>query len=405
MPKIWPHIRKFLVSLKLTVALLVLSMLLVFFATLDQKYLGIWAVQQKWFHSFLVYGAFPNGISIPLFPGGYLIGGLLFLNLVAGHIYRFRLTAKKIGLLLAHLGLLMLLLGIFFAGIWQEDFRMSLNQGQTASYAESFFHNELAIIDTTAPDRDNVTAIPEKLLERATSSNAAASFQHRSLPFRVTVRAYYPNSAPQMRDQTAPGAAPSSALAPVLATAGLGTQVVLAPLPVTNRTDEQNIPSAYIELTGADGASLGTWLVTTAIDAPQTFTYQNKTWSLVLRSARRYFDFSLQLLAVTNDVYPGSDIPKNFSSRVLLRDANDPAGREVTIYMNNPLRHDGLTFYQYQMSAATGNSVFQVVRNPARVLPYIACLLTGIGLLLHFLVSLAGYVKTRAGKLKNQPSV
>ena len=37
--------RDFFVSLRLTVVLLVLSMVLIFASTLDQVYLGIWAVQ------------------------------------------------------------------------------------------------------------------------------------------------------------------------------------------------------------------------------------------------------------------------------------------------------------------------------------------------------------------------
>ena len=39
--------RNFFVSMRLTVVLLVLSMILIFIATLDQVNLGIWAVQEK----------------------------------------------------------------------------------------------------------------------------------------------------------------------------------------------------------------------------------------------------------------------------------------------------------------------------------------------------------------------
>ena len=46
--------RDFFVSLRLTVVLLVLSMILIFAATIDQVNLGIWAVQQKWFRSLFV---------------------------------------------------------------------------------------------------------------------------------------------------------------------------------------------------------------------------------------------------------------------------------------------------------------------------------------------------------------
>ncbi len=381
-------IRNFFVSLQLTVILLVLSMLLVFFATIDQVNLGIWAVQQKWFRSFFVYGVFANNsISVPLFPGGYLLGGLLFVNLVASHIYRFRLTLKKAGILVAHFGLLLLLVGEFFSGLWQEDYRMTLNEGETSNYVESFQRNELAIKDITAAGHDIVTAIPEETLARA------EPIQHHTLPFRINVRGYFPNSAPQMRSQMPAGTA---AAPPPVATAGIGTQLTVIPLPITNRPDEQNVPSAYLELVGADGAPLGTWLVTTVLAMPQTFTYQGKTWSISLRTARLYLDFSLQLLKVTHDVYPGTEIPKNFSSRVILRDANDPAGREVVIYMNNPLRHNGLTFYQYQMNAARGNTVFQVVRNPTWTLPYLACALTALGLAAQFVISLACFIRDRS---------
>lgn len=67
--------RDFFVSLKLTVVLLVLSLVLVFVATLDQVNLGIWAVQEKYFRSFFVLWNV-KGIPVPVFPGGYLVGRL-----------------------------------------------------------------------------------------------------------------------------------------------------------------------------------------------------------------------------------------------------------------------------------------------------------------------------------------
>ena len=77
---------------------------------------------------------------------------------------------------------------------------------------------------------------------------------------------------------------------------------------------------------------------------PQTFTYAGRQWKVMLRHARAYHPFSLTLLKVEHDVYAGTDIPKNFSSRVRV---NNPDGRddhEALIYMNNPLRARGLTF-------------------------------------------------------------
>jgi hypothetical protein len=82
------QIRDFFVSLKLTVVLLVLGMILVFAATLDQVNLGIWAVQEKYFRSFFVLTRVGN-VPVPVFPGGYLIGGVMLINLIAAHVYRF----------------------------------------------------------------------------------------------------------------------------------------------------------------------------------------------------------------------------------------------------------------------------------------------------------------------------
>ena len=68
--------RNFFVSLKLTVVLLALSIILIFAATIDQVNLGVWAVQEKYFRSFFVLARAGN-IPIPVFPGGYFVGGLL----------------------------------------------------------------------------------------------------------------------------------------------------------------------------------------------------------------------------------------------------------------------------------------------------------------------------------------
>jgi len=66
--------------------------------------------------------------------------------------------------------------------------------------------------------------------------------------------------------------------------------------------------------------------------------------------------------------------------------------------MNNPLRYGGLTFYQANVRTPNFNydSGFQVVSNPTRTLPYIACMLVGLGLLLHFVTRLASYRPKRS---------
>jgi len=374
-------VRNFFVSMQLTVVLLLLSLILVFIATLDQVHLGIWAIQQKWFHSFVVMQN-TGDFSIPIFPGGYLIGGFLLINLIAAHIYRFKLTWKKSGIQLAHAGVILLLLGELISGLMQKDSTMQLLEGETLKYSESFRDHELVLIDQSNPKYDEVVAVPEVVLADK------SSLQHPKLPFLVRVKEFYPNSNVQMRDAaTAPN--------PNAPVAGMGSRVALIPLPVTYKPDESNHPGAYVELTGPEG-SLGTWLVSPLLGAPQTFSVQGHTWSIALRLKRYYQPFSIHLVKVTHDVYPGTEIPKNFASRVRILSDDGKEDRETTIYMNNPLRFGGKTFYQYQMNAANQMSAFQVVSNPGWLLPYIACIMMGLGLIIQFGLTLFGFINKRA---------
>ena len=382
MKTILGDIRAFFVSLQLTVGLLVFGMILVFAATLDQTNLGIWGIQQKWFRSFIVFQEV-RGAVIPIFPGGYLVGGLLLINLIAAHIDRFKFTWRKAGIFLTHAGLIMLLVGELLSGLWQEDFHLRLNEGDTKNYAESYRDHEVAIIDTTDPKFDDVITIPEALLAKH------AEVQHPKLPFRVVTKAFYPNSFLQMR----PASAPAS-----LATAGLGLSVVAAPQPITYKTNEANLVSAYVELIAPD-ASPGIFLVSAGLVAPQTFEYGGRSWRITLRPKRNYEPFSLTLLKFSHDRYAGTDIPKNFSSRIRLTTPDGRDDREVLVYMNNPLRYAGLTFYQAGFENNDRTTILQVVRNPSWLLPYVACALMTVGLLAQFGIHLVGFVQKRRPKI------
>ena len=113
--------------------------------------------------------------------------------------------------------------------------------------------------------------------------------------------------------------------------------------------------------------------------------------------------FSLTLLKATHTTYAGTDIPKDFRSRVRIDNAQTGEKREVEISMNHPLRYGGLTFYQYQMDAGqvaqqagrTPSSVLQVVRNPSWLTPYIGCAMVGAGLVIQFMFHLVGFVSKR----------
>ncbi|MBE7537283.1 MAG: cytochrome c biogenesis protein ResB [Opitutaceae bacterium] len=378
----------FLTSLKLTVVLLALSIILVFWATLAQVKLGIWGVQQEFFRTFFVLGKIPGTeIPIPLFPGGYTLGGFLLVNLIAAHVHRFKFTWRKSGIILTHLGLILLLIGELATSLWQKEFMLRLDEGQTRSYAESIRETELAIVDATDPQWDDVVAIPTDRLQ------SPGGIQHPKLPFKVVTRAYYPNAFVDIPSGAGAPARPSTV--PNQATRDIGTRSIVRPQPVTYREDQRNWPTAYVELIGSEG-SLGTWLLSAILINAQTFDYAGRTWTMQIRPERKYFPFSLKLLDFSHDRYAGTEIARNFSSRVHLHTDDGREDRDVLIYMNNPLRFAGMTFYQASFENDDKTTILQVVRNPGWLVPYIACVAMALGMVIQFTFHLVAFARKRS---------
>ena len=151
--------------------------------------------------------------------------------------------------------------------------------------------------------------------------------------------------------------------------------------------------SAVVELVSNKGEkSLGTWLVSVEIDQGQDFEVDGRHWSMALRFARYYKDYSLSLISFTHETYPGTEIAKGFSSIITLADVKHNENRQVKIYMNHPLRYLGDTYYQsgYQSDNST---ILQVVRNPSYQAPYISCVIVSLGLLMQFTYHLVGFAR------------
>ncbi len=77
-----------------------------------------------------------------------------------------------------------------------------------------------------------------------------------------------------------------------------------------------------------------------------------------------------------------------YSSKVTVKEG--ASSEDTKIYMNHPLRRRGYTLYQasFDMSDPSGieTSVFQVVYNKGRYMPYIAVFVVLIGLLIHIFI-------------------
>ena len=442
-----------LASLRLTVVLLALALVLVYAGTWAQIDQGIWQVQKQYFHSVICWIDpaifFPRDADgslnswrfaiggnelvarIPM-PGGYTLGLLLLVNLIAAHAMRFKPTwkdlvlipataasfaiayafppqdnfslcmvlalaplpmlaavaplhGKRTGVILIHMGLILLVIGEGITSGFAVESQMTIDEGSFANFSQDIRSSELAIIDPSNEKTDAVSAIPDGMLTKG------AVVKHSALPVEVHVDDFYPNSGilGPMQSQGHANAG--------RATAGDGTKLTAVEQPVVSGTEggEVDAPSAYVTLK-SNGQTLGTYLVSLFIDRPQTFTVGDKSYQMQLRFKRLYKPYTMHLLDFGHDRYLGTDIPKDFSSHVRLVDPTRNVDREVRIWMNNPLRYAGETFFQASFKPGDLTTVLQVVKNPAWSMPYLACAIGAVGLVAHFGITLTNFIRKRS---------
>lgn len=404
-------IYKFFSSVRLTVALLFAATFLVLFGTLDQVHIGIHGIIEKWFTSLWAVWQYPEQwwwgesltwLKIP-WPGGWLLGVLLLVNLVLGHLRYSRLSWKKAGVSAIHLGVILLLVGQGITDLMQKEYRMIIEEGGSSNYLvsgeEGIASVELAVIETTDPEVDKVTAIPGPAMKAAIPDKQGkprrtVEIEQEQLPFKILVHGFYPNAEFEVDE--------SAEKVPFTHGVGKAQNLVLKNREESAAMNVLNIATADVELRGPDG-SLGRWAVS-VLPAPlfrgQTVTVGDRRFLLEMRLARRYLDYAIHLSNFSFDRYPKTNDPFNYSSDVSLVDPRSGEERELKIWMNHPLRYEGLTFFQADFADNGRITVLQVVENVGKWIPYAAFVILSLGLALQFGISLFYFLRKR----KAQPA-
>jgi len=367
-------------SLRLTIVCLACCMVLLFVGTLDQVHVGIFEAQNRYFKSFLLFFTIPGtGFKVPWFPGGYTLGIVLLANLIAAHAIRFRFSWRKVGIIVLHSGIILLLVGQLVTSVFQVESQMRLDQGQTSNFSESPYFDELAIIDESGKDFDQVTSIPTSDLHRGADLKLPGS------DVAVHVNDFYQNAF-----LINPGQLPS----PNYPHLKLGPMAVAVAAEPTYKQNERNQPATSVTIS-ANGQSVGNWSLSAAFPTPIRFQVEGRNYQLVLRPKRYYKPFSVTLEQFRHDRYAGTDIANNFSSKVRLVDPSGHENREALIFMNHPLRYSGLTFYQAGFDNNDTTTILQVVKNPSWLTPYISCALIVLGLVIQFGMHLTNFIRRR----------
>ena len=350
-----------------------------------------------------------KGFPVPL-PGGYLLGGLLLVNLMTSAAFRYQLKFKHAGIWITHSGLALMLISELVTDLTEKESIMIINEGESANFSKDFHEDEFVLIDESGGDTDEVLSLPINLLDSEPENTGILGNWFKndpsglreinlqdfdsSFPFILNVKKFYKNAdfnTPKEGDQSF-----------TLGNAN-GRKVQISPIeqPETFRADEMNFRTAVVELRSTEDANktFGELLVSSFFDAagyePQEFIHREKSYRLEIRRKRYYYDFDMELLDFRFLRYPGTDRPKDFSSDINIRIPGEPI-RKTRIYMNHPLSLDGNTFFQAGFDSTTETQTrLQVVSNPGSILPYIGVTLVGLGLAVQFAYHLLGFAKRR----------
>ena len=370
-------------------------MVLIFFGTLDQVEYGIHHTQKRYFESYFVIWQYPEQwayseilryLAIPM-PGGHLIGYLLLINLLAAHSIRFKLTKSKLGINITHGGLILLLIAEFMTDYVAVESQMWLDEGGSSNYSFSIMENEVVIIDHSEEDHDTVHSVPSDWMV------PGKSFDVQETPFTIETHRYYRNS--RIARATNPNHVEDI---PITQGWGAKMKLIVEEQKYDYSESGKNVATAVVTIKHK-GEEIGTWLLSNLLNdqfPTQKFEVDGKSYSVALRLKRFYLPYRFHLIDFSHDKYPGTEIPRNFSSKIrIMNPAHNDEDREALIYMNNPLRYEGLTFYQQSFANNDKTSVLQVVRNPGWTLPYISVVLVGIGLTIQFVMHLSKFLRRK----------
>jgi ResB-like family protein len=375
MTRVLKTVYEALCSFWLAITVLAFLFLLTVLGTIEQTHSSLYEVQKRYFESaFVVHKVY--GIPVPL-PGVYLLLVVLFVNLVCGGIVRIRKDRTTWGIVVAHLGILVMLLGAAVEFTWSQKGHATLSEGSTTAEFQSYYDWEIAIAEAKVAGPVTEEVVPGEQFAHLTNGRSTV-FSAQALPFDLEVHDFLPNCEPRL----VPGAKDG---------------VALAEMP-RHKEAEQDEAGAHVTVLPKNGGPEVTGLLWSRQRAPLTVAVDGRRYTIDLTHRRFPMPFAIHLDDFRREMHPGTGMAKSFESDVTKLQAGVP--QKVKISMNQPLRQSGYTLYQSGfMEPGSGGgrwwSTFSVVKNPADDVPLVSCVIVTAGLLLHFAQKLVRHVRTQ----------
>ncbi len=394
----------FFSSLGLATVLLLLLGVLTWLATLEQIGNGLYPTLNKYFSIQAWYvlpdiASFPhiNGkpLTLPL-PGGYWVCALLLLNLTLGGILRMRKGWNKAGILISHFGIIFMIAGGGITDHYSKRGNMAIEEGQSSDVAQDYFEYVVEVAEIKSDKPEDIQVIDGEYLTDLEGENARI-FRLPKMPFDLEITGYYNFAVPVSADQRAP-----RNKEPIFDGYFLEEQ----PDHVDGKAieEEQKTAACHARLLFRDGTKSSPFLLAGASFHPFSVRLEDRVFTIDMRKRLWPMPFTVKLDKFTADFHPGTSRPSKFISDITR--VENGAEAKVRIEMNEPMRYEGLTFFQASYGppgAGPGQklySVFEIVKNPADKWPEYSLYVVTLGLLIHFVMKLANYLSAASSKKK-----
>ncbi|MDD9912405.1 MAG: cytochrome c biogenesis protein ResB [Alphaproteobacteria bacterium] len=344
-------------------------MILLVAGTIAQKDIGLYAAQQRYFSSAILW----VGNVFPL-PGGFTVLAIVAWNLAVKLTLQ-KWIWKQVGTLITHVGALVLLVGGFITSQFSIEGNMVIAEGESSNFISDYYALELALTDVESGH--DVKIFEEPLLQEGGVLVSEA-------PKIKMVIAKYCRNCDLIRLE-------EPRLEPDVYGLPLNFDISAKTL---EKEFEQNLAALLFNVEDTEDEN-GFYGVMQGMPIPQFFELSGKKYLLTLRHKRTYMPFEVRLIDFEKQTYMATTMAKSYKSEVVLRDKG--VEWPAVIEMNQPLRYQGYTLFQSSfVQDETGEStVLAVVQNSGRLFPYISSIIICLGLLIHLIQRLPHLVRKR----------
>ncbi len=332
-----------------------------------------------------------------LLPGGYVLMLILTVNITIGALRRIRKTPSKLGILIAHFSVILILVAGAVSFYFKKDGNLALVEGQTSDEFQSY-HDSVIEIERAQPapadGKRKAMVIPGNEYRDLVDGKARA-FTSKDLPFDLVVINYMENCTPRM---VKPGDSKKWQV----------DNIYLQPL-TSELEQEVNLDGATVKIVDKKGGPEQMGLIWRGEFAPFAFKVGDELYNIRIARQVWKLPFAVRLDKAERENHPGTQQARRFASHV----TKIVSGREEkkNITMNEPLRDNGYVLFQSQFAQARdgdeikARSVFAVVQNPSDQWPLYGLFAAIVGLLLHLVIRLVTMMNRPAPKISPASAV